>query len=512
MRLATRLRQERGIALVLALGIMLSLAITLTAVIQYTTSNSKASAVDQSRQSADQIAEAGLNAAYSILNYWDTASGTGNNANNPALLGCASGANGASDCTTVTKTCVSVLTTCASATTVGQAGTASVWGTYTGLNTPANLWTITSTGYARNDNGPVFKKTLTATSSVTWNNTQPANVAAWDYAFATGTTNSTTCDVSVPNSVVIDSSLYVAGNLCLTNSASIQETSKPVTLNVRGKIAFANSSFVGTSAKKLSNGTVLGGCGTSLASTHTCSSATDPYWVAQDTGQPVVAAPTMSAANMDSYYNSANPGPKHACDSATRTGSYPTWDNDTTRNGTAPSFNLTPVASYTCKGYDANGNLVGELSWNVSTHTLTIKGTMYMDGPVTSTDASATYQGSATLYVGTFTMANTAQLCSNTGCDFASWNPNTEMLLIVATAASGTAIGMSQSVKFQGGLFANAAINFANSVAIMGPMIGGDLVWGNSVTVQPLPSINTLPIGAPGTPNVHAQPGPLVYK
>jgi hypothetical protein len=135
---------------------------------------------------------------------------------------------------------------------------------------------------------------------------------------------------------------------------------------------------------------------------------------------------------------------------------------------------------------------------------------MYIDGLVTSTDSSATYAGSATLYASAFNMANSAQLCANTACNFATWNPNTEMLLIVATG-SGTAISMSNSVKFQGGFFTNATIAMSNSVSLMGPMIGGDLVWGNSVTVQPLPAINTLPIGAPGAPNVHAQPGPLGY-
>ena len=28
----------------------------------------------------------------------------------------------------------------------------------------------------------------------------------------------------------------------------------------------------------------------------------------------------------------------------------------------------------------------------------------------------------------------------------------------------------------------------------------------------PLPVINTLPLGAPGNPNVHAQPGPILYQ
>src|SRR5438132_1144049 len=142
-------REERGMALVMTLGLMVALAIAVTAVIEYTSSNSRASGVNESRQSADHVAEAGLQAAYSILNYWDTASATGNNANDPTLLGCA-GNGSASDCSTVTTKCISVLSTCPSPTSIGVAGTASIWGSYSG--TPTNLWTITSVGYARNVN------------------------------------------------------------------------------------------------------------------------------------------------------------------------------------------------------------------------------------------------------------------------------------------------------------------------------------------------------------------------
>jgi hypothetical protein len=113
---------------------------------------------------------------------------------------------------------------------------------------------------------------------------------------------------------------------------------------------------------------------------------------------------------------------------------------------------------------------------------------------------------------GTFSMGTTAQLCANTGCDFDTWNPNTEMLMIVAAGSASPNVSLTNSVKFQGGFFSNNAVSMQNSVQVMGPMVAGTFNWGNSVTVKPLPTINTLPLGAPGNPNVHAQPGRLSYR
>src|SRR5918912_3647349 len=70
MRLVHRLRSlrnERGIALVMALGILTVFGITMATVIDYTTSNTQAAANGGARQTAYALAEAGLNDAYGIL-------------------------------------------------------------------------------------------------------------------------------------------------------------------------------------------------------------------------------------------------------------------------------------------------------------------------------------------------------------------------------------------------------------------------------------------------------------
>src|SRR5919197_614036 len=68
LRLKNLLVQERGVALVLALGIMTVLGITFITVIDYTTSNSRTTHYSRSRLSAFGLAEAGMNDAMAILN------------------------------------------------------------------------------------------------------------------------------------------------------------------------------------------------------------------------------------------------------------------------------------------------------------------------------------------------------------------------------------------------------------------------------------------------------------
>ncbi len=63
-------------------------------------------------------------------------------------------------------------------------------------------------------------------------------------------------------------------------------------------------------------------------------------------------------------------------------------------------FNLTPGSDYTCRATDGSGNIVGQLDWNNTTKTLTIKGKLYIDGSVYSDNGVINlYSGSATLYL-----------------------------------------------------------------------------------------------------------------
>jgi hypothetical protein len=240
------------------------------------------------------------------------------------------------------------------------------------------------------------------------------------------------------------------------------------------------------------------------------------YSVGVNTAVPVIAAPTADVA---AWYENSIPGPSLDCstENGARSGTPPTWDNDGVRNNSVPVFNLTSSSSYTCRVGPANAP-TGELSWNATTKVLTAFGTMFIDGSVKLTNGALnSYNGQATIYLsGTAYMNNNTKLCggiSGANCDFASWNPNTEMLTFVTggsggLAGDGVGILMDNSSQFQGGLFSSYAVRFANNARSDGPIVGSTMIFDNNVSNDQFDTITTVPVGMPGNPAVYAQPNP----
>lgn len=512
MRLLRRLRGEHGLALPLALIVMSTTGAMVIGIVEFSSSSGRTANVAQGRLSAEALAEAGLANALAVLNYWDDTTQV-NNANDPTLLGCDAAGT----------TCTPIVSTYPS-------GTATWKGA---LNSTTSAWTITSIGQVANPTGgPALKKTLTATVSVTWNNTQPANAAAWNYVYSTAPA-AAGCEVDLSGTnVVIDIPLYVVGDLCLSGTNSVIDergegqtpAAQAIDLRVGGKLVITgNNSSAGLSTDRLTSGAIQGGCSTNINSNpHACTTA-DDYWVDTNASFVAITAPTADFT-ATGYYANASPGPKHACVTATNPANLAatTWEsagNTASDNSKTSTFDLTPGTSYQCKTYandGISGTQIGELSWNASTDVLTVRGVIFIDGNVTTSDSSATYQGTASIYVGgTFSFSGqNAKLCANTNCDFTTWNPNTEMLIMVANG-SGNAINLNGSNnKFQGGLFCNptATANLSGSnVEVQGPVICGRFAWGTNTALKPLPTISQLPLGAPINPNVHAVPATPTY-
>lgn len=505
--------EERGFALILALGALIALAITVTAVIDYTSSNSRSTNIGAAQMDASHAAEAALIAAYSKLNY------TGNNATDPTLLGCAADSTGdSSDCTTPTLSCVSVLSTCSSSTVNGQAGTGTYYGSY---DATTAQWTIDAFGYARNPtNAAVIKKTYTATSGITTDINQPPNVAAWNHLYSTASPGSG-CEVTVNgNNVVIDVPVYVTGDMCLAGQgASVQENTstggQAVDLRVVGRLVYSgNNTKVGASSTQpITSGIVGQGCSTSITGTLKTCAGNFNYWVRNTDSAETLTAPTADAST---WYQDADPGPKHPCKSGTTPAplASSTFDNDTVQNDSAGTFNLTPSTAYSCLSQTGTG----QLTWNPPTGnqtagTLAISGVVFIDGSLTLTQ-SATYSGKGSIYVAgsvNFPNQNT-NICANSTCSFSSWNPNANMLMIVDLGSGVSFTGNTDT--FQGSMFAQptSAVSFiGQSINYQGPLVAGSMSWGNNVTMQPLPTINQLPPGAPLAVNARAVPGRLSY-
>jgi Tfp pilus assembly protein PilX len=499
-------------ALVLALGMLVTLAITVIGIIEYTGSNSRAAEVNHGRQDASSIAEAGVNAAYSVLNYWDTGTNTGNNATDSQLLGC----NAAGVCT---PRCVSVVVQCPSANAVGVEGTASYQGTYDPVKA---IWSITSTGYARNPTGAAtIKKTINATSAIVADINNPANISAWNHLYSTAPQGAG-CEVDITNNnVYIDTPAYVTGDLCFSGMYDRiweQPGGQPVDLRVGGKLVLAgantsvgykdpwNNVFPITSAE------IAQGCSTTAAGSPVpCTNPPFSWWV-RNTGPFVpVTPPEVTNADADNMYNNADPGPKHPCKAGTSPAGLPATTFESTGNtardnSVATVFNLTPAYSYSCQS--ATGT--GALTWDDTTNQLTISGIVYIDGSMQITQ-SGSYTGMGSIYLsGSFTMGGYAlAFCAVPSCVFGHWDPNTRMLMIVALG-SGTAINISGGLDiFQGSLFANpgstTALNGA-SAYVQGPLVSGKFQFNQYTLIQPLPTINKLPPGAPLAVNARATP------
>jgi Tfp pilus assembly protein PilX len=496
------LRDERGVSLVVALGIMLVLSLTTIGTIQYTSAGSRHSTLSRANTIAQSLAEAGLNNAQARL------ADSANYALNASLLTPSGGG----------VTCPDGVNTCFESSYDG--GKTQWYGT---LDTALNKWTIYTWGLTQNptDQAQTIRRFMKATTTIYADPTQPNNATAWNYVVSTKTSNSTTCDVTISNNATIDVDFYVQGNLCMDNNAFIIEPdhTKPVELIVHGKLQMSNNSKVGNSSSdRVAKAKIGAGCVSSITQTgHTCAPPGDAFWVGEYT-----TAPTQIAAPVPDYlgwYSTAKPGPAYPC--TTATGVLPNmWDNNTNLDlntaGSAGTFNLTPpTTSYSCK-YVSGGVTLGELTWVHTTKTLTVKGVIYFDGSMTVSGATHVYDGSATIYLtGTLSFSNDTKLCAvktDSNCDFNAWDPSSEMLIFVVNGGAATnSVFMSNNTHFQGGIQAKKVVNLSNNVVVEGPMIAEQIVISNNVVLKPLPTIAELPLGAPGNPNTHASPSAPQY-
>lgn len=190
-----------------------------------------------------------------------------------------------------------------------------------------------------------------------------------------------------------------------------------------------------------------------------------------------------------------------------------TWTVARGVNGTTPASHL---ASQSIHWDDAN--TLGELTWNAITRTLSVKGTVFIDGSVSITNGALNmYNGQSTLYLsGVFYINNNSKLCggvSGSQCAFASWDPNKELLTVVADGSGGGAgvgnsILVDNNAQFQGGLFGTYDVEFTNNARSDGPIVGRTVKLSNNVQNDQFPSITVVPVGMPGNPIVYAQPNP----
>ena len=495
------LGRQDGITLIMAVGILGVLTMAGTSLIYYSSTNARSSEYSNDKSGAYDIAEAGINEMMAILSRPE------NNALNKYMLGEQS--NGSVTHTTHTY----------------NQGTVEWWGTLSQSVAGASTWTLTSIGKVKNPTGSsasLVTRTLTAKVPVIPSYTQPLNNPSWNFIYSRAT--GSTCDMTIQNSVVVQSPLYVAGNLCLNNTASV--TAGP--LVVQGSFTMSQSAnFAGTSTTPLNQLHVKNGCKWKNNALHNpCQqgaggSGFDNVWATVLDNTP--ASTTAPAVDWDAWYLNSNPGPYYGC--LTQSGTPPTFDTDqgsattpsaTHRNNSIGTVqDLTPSTSYTCKGS------AGELSWNASTKVLTANGTIFIDGSAQIQNGSVnTYTGSATIYVsGTLLIKNSSMCQATSGgtCTTSGWNPAQRMLVFVVNGNGSGGSPQSQvnsgdsvqlvSAYAQGALYATNAIDLGTTSQFDGPLDGSTVSLGQS-TSSSFPGLSFVPAGMPGNPEVYAQPQP----
>jgi Tfp pilus assembly protein PilX len=477
-----RLRNEQGIALVMALGVLIVISIAVISLLTYSGSNVRTERYLGARSSSYSLAEAGINEAMAVL------SNTSNNALTPTLL--------------------------PSTTTTYTSGSATWSGT---LNNQTSTWTITSTGRVTNPTGAGdVQKTISVNVVVTPTLGQTLNNQAWNYiyAFKPNDGNSSTCEMTINNSVNMATPLYVDGDLCIQQTAGVSQGAHGTTLVVGGQLSLSNKNqnFVGASGSPITAAYIGNGCKLANQSVHSPCNSTDNVW-ATTIGSTPPAAVSPPNVDWDGWYNAASPGPKFPCVAASSSASstWPTFDNDTIRNkSVTTAWNLTPSTSYDC--WTAGG----ELGWNATTKVLTVNGTVFIDGSAYVQNGSVnSYNGEGSLYVtGTFLLKN-SKLCAlvasgGSACDTANWNPNSKALIIVAGGYADNGLPTGDSVQFvsgyfQGGIYASNTIELDTTSNVDGPMVGNVVILGQSVNTS-FPFISFVPTGTPGNPVVYAQP------
>jgi Tfp pilus assembly protein PilX len=496
MRAFPTLRNERGIVLPIALGILAVLSVSAVAVVDYSGSNSRNSYRSKSAQNSFVLAEAGINNAMAVL------SNPTNNALEPTLL--------------------------PETTTDYEGGTVTWSGV---LDQFAAVWTLTSTGVTRNASTgtAAVERTLTARVTVVPSNSQPYNQENWNYIMSTQVTGGE-CDMTLDQNVNVSTRVFVFGNLCLQNQAKMWTGP----LIVRGKVTlFTSNNQIGSAASPLGEVHVDDGCKYRNNALHdpclfgSGDAGGDNVWATLLTGnEQTIVAPNP---NWDDWYVNGSPGPYFPCQGVREgfaAGTPPEFDNDeltgiqtfdakkaTRNNSITSSFNLTPsTASYSCK----NNN--GELTWDHVNRKLYVEGTIFVDGDVQggfSSQTTISYEGTAAFYISGSLKLKNIKFCAGlngTNCDYNAWNPNTEMLAFVVSGhnrqsevASGTGIQFSNA-HFQGALFGTYKISLDTSSQSDGPMVASEVMVGQNYVADDFPEITNVPAGMPGAPTVYAQP------
>lgn len=558
-----RWNEQTGMALVMAVGVLAVFSIVGTTTLVYTTSNSRSSAFSKDDERAFSLAEAGLNNAMAVLSL------PTNNALDSSLLPSTEATASSAAYEGGTAKWYGTLDRSTAMWTITSLG---LYDNPTG-NGVAQVRRklvakvpVVPTNTQTNNNPAwnyIYARATGSICDVTLNN----NLSGQSRFYVAG-------NLCLDNNVAITSeSLIVRGNLDLANNAAVGTTSNRVETYVGGNCRYGVGSWAtpctgNQDSRNIFSKLMPGGdVGVNnVAPLIPEPSADWPTWYQDAAPGPAQSCTASSGTppTFDNDYPNWNtsvgtfeltPASSYACRvgpganttlagavNASQTtltvassAGFPattfririddeymnvvggfgttTW---TVQRGVNGSTAASHVSSQTVTWDDSNAS--GMIIWNATTKTLTLKGTIFIDGSASVTNGTLNkYDGQATMYLsGVFYINNSSKLCggvSGSSCDFASWNPNNELLTVVTNGSGGVAgegngILIDNNAQFQGGLFATYDVAFINNARSDGPIVGRTVKLANNVQNDQFPTITTVPAGMPGNPIVYAQPNP----
>jgi hypothetical protein len=511
-RLRQRFGEERGFALVIALGVTVVFSMTVVTVIESARSNQRNTSMSTGRASAYDLAEAGISNAMAILRL------PTNNALDRYVFCTDSG---------------SLPTLPCQRTDTYSAGTVVWYGTlYQNAAAGTAYWDLFSTGHVRNPfGGADYQKTLRATIPVVPVTTQPLNNPSWNYIFSRATGSGVAlngCDMTLQNSVNVTSPLYVMGNLCLKNTSKISKGP----LIVNGSMDLQQSqNQAGAAGADLNEAHIGRGCRYLSQALHNpciygqggTTPVRDNVWATiLDATPPAVTPPTVQ---WNDWYLNASPGPYYSC-GAPQAGDPPNpsfafdspvgvaSDTDANKlafkNDNQGIANLTPSSSYQCR------TVGGELSWDYPSKTLTINGTIFIDGSAkVDIGGIVRYKGQATIYTSGTVLVKNTSLCgysAGPSCTFSSWDSTKDLLGWVANGngaiAADNQVPSGDGVQFissyfEGAVYATNIVDIGTTATVDGPLDGSTVILGQSST-STFNGFTFVPVGMPGNPTVYA--------
>jgi Tfp pilus assembly protein PilX len=471
--LPERLRDESGIALIMALAVMLVLTVLVTATLAFTSSNSRDASLKQSGQSAYSLAEAGLSQAEAQL-YLHYYKSDGTATNNTTLYDASwftgAGIPTSQQSPTSTAACTST-STCMS-------WSVASW-TPSGSVNVKGVLVLQGTGRVPNPTGGT-QLTRTVTDKIFIEQlpqyVPPPSYWTELYSGATGQP----CDLQLGQTVNANAPIYVAGNLCLTSAASIEGSA--VTLKVIGNIRLQNGGADIGKTTRVTSVQVGGGCVKSNNGSYItpCPINTSTTQIWDNSGRTTAPAPAVETL----------PSVDWAGIAAEQAASTVSCTNGVSLS--SATFHLTPSSGagstgYTCTISDGvSGATVGSITYNSSAHTVALYGFVYLSGNLDlSTSSATTYTGVSSLFVaGTVTAANGTVLCvhvASGSCDMANatntsspdyWD-TTKSVLIVESEGLMSATNLN----FQGGLYSATEINLGGGQgSTQGPLVSPQLI------------------------------------